>query len=90
MSRFTALGIATLLVTFAVACDDKKDTPAASDAGTTSTTTTASAGGSAGSLGAKVAGNDDPSEEDFEDEAEKSINAGNLESEIAKMEAELK
>ena len=89
MSRFTALSVVALVVALAAGCDDKKDAPAGADAAATgaATSTNVVALGSAPSIG-KVA--DDPSEADFEEEAEKTINAANLESEIAKMEAELK
>ena len=83
MSRLTAIVVLTVVAAFAGGCDKKDET-----AGAATTATVVSTAAVAG--GVKAGTSDDPVEQDFEDEAEASITAANLEAEIAKMEAELK
>ena len=91
MNRTASLGLAVALLALASACDDKKDTPAmTTDAAATMATGTAATAAASGSAGSPLTASADATEEDFEEEAEKSITASNLEAEIAKMEAELK
>lgn len=84
MSRLASVAAVTVLLAFAAGCDKKEET--------TSTATTATVITTPGMAapGAKAAASDEPVEQDFEDEAETSITAANLEAEIVKMEAEIK
>lgn len=80
MSRFSTIASLLLvgaLVTVGTGCG-KKD-----DAATTG-------GAAPGAATSATAAGDEPVEQDFEDEAEASVNEGNLETELAKMESELK
>jgi hypothetical protein len=49
-----------------------------------------SGAGSAGQTATSTPDDDIPTEEDFEDEAEKDVNPDNLEAELAKLEKEVK
>ena len=87
MSRLASIGTVTVLAALAAlatGCDDKKTDTTATDASAPLAT------GATASGTAVAAAGDEPSEADFEEEAERSITASNLEAEIAKMEAELK
>ena len=87
MSRLASVVAVTALLAFATGCDKKPETTTGSD--TTTTATVVTTPGMA-APGTKAAASDEPVEQDFEDEAEASITAANLEAEIVKMEAELK
>ena len=89
---FLALAFSLLFA----ACDKKSDTatPTTSTAATApSSSAPTVATGSAASSGQTATSTPDddiPTEEDFEDEAEKDVNPDNLEAELAKLEKEVK
>ena len=81
-SRLPLILLAALgALAMTVACEEKKETPAtqsATPAPLASTTTPA------------TAATEGDTEQDFEDEAQSSVTADNLEAELAKLEAEIK
>ena len=91
--------IAALALLLFAACDKKPETStaptstpsAASAAPSAAPTASASAAPSGSSPTVTASADDDiPTEEDFEDEAEKDIGPDNLEAELAKLEKEVK
>lgn len=93
MKSLAIIACALTLGLFAAGCgDDKKDAAptAPSGAAAAQTQKPAAANTAAPGTTAAVAANDDvPSESDFEDEAEKSINKDNVEAELDKLEKEI-
>jgi len=69
-----------------VACEQKADPAAGSTSAKASTTAAANTTAAAAQPGAQ---DDPPTEQDFEDEAEKTITSANVDSELEKLEKEI-
>jgi hypothetical protein len=84
VSRFTII-VAALVALAVSGCQDKPDTPAASQPASASPRQASPASTSAAALADDAV----PTEEDFEQEAEKEISEANLEGELEKLEKEI-